>query len=323
MASKDHHIIPQVFLKKFTNVNGQLFRLKVRQPFAHARKPFFPAAVGYEKNYYKVDQFYFDLSSDVVDPLYVENTLNQSYEGDFLELWKILENETPTISMDEKIRLSDIIIHLRTRTKYVRNAVFDEAGNKKLQDSFKKNFTDLALEGENYELYKGLLKNSDAMDDLDTLMFAQRTPKDLHNTFLINNSLQPETRHREIMIEKHVNSVWTVLTCENDHQFILSDNPGFLQTEKGYAPMAGPFEFIFPINSRKYLHMKHYGYSIQNTDIQKVLYEKAPTETVTLFNSLVAWNCVDDIYASNSDHLQKVKRVFDEWKSIEEKRHGV
>ena len=304
-----HHILPEVFLKKFTRQDGQMHRLKIDVPWGNAKAAFFTSAIGYKKDYYEIIDEDDNIFAQVSDNLYVENTVNQYFENSFNTFWPLLEASRSVLSIEEKTKLTEIIVHLRLRNQNIRNKVFSGQGISNLHNDFKNNARKDIQENSSFDPYRGLRQTEQIMEYFANTILNHRNGGNLHNRFLADTHLK-KSSHREFVIQKHVQSHWTILLATEPNVFILGDNPGLIKNAPGHEALRGPFEFIFPINSSRCLYTYHDGdQALQNIPTE-LSYMQASETLVSQYNEQSVWDASEYIYGKCSSTLEKSKAQY-------------
>lgn len=181
----------------------------------------------------------------------------------------------------------------------------------KLVADFKNNISDgTQLTPEAHKIYQPLINNSSSLEEYIKKAFIERQAGDIHNQFLANNHIENHTDQKAKIVNKYINSHWTILTAIENDNFILGDNPGIMKNRKGYLPLTGPFEFIFPISSKRYLHMEHSGYDLDLESITKISYLGATRDNVKKINVQAACDCVDYVFGESRVVLEETKEEF-------------
>lgn len=308
--AKKHHIVPECLLKKFANVEGRLTRLKFKETYETAGKLFYPAQIGYREDFYRIqDEF------TGFDSLLVEDFVNTSYENDLNRCWANFENDISTVSLTWKRRMSEIMIHLMSRSEFVRNGVFTGDGRKGLIDSFKKNWMEDLKQGSlnpmALELYATFLQRPDELEKFANEVFPSDKAQFLHSMFLLDHEKSPRTSNKEKVVNMFINGFWTIHKAVSGQEFILSDRVGmFYNTSSSKLPLTGAFNFYFPISSSKYLQIDYYGQD-QPYGVQRKLYfAKAEQQHVLSMNTTVMANALSEVYGTHGQLLEETRQHY-------------
>jgi len=312
MKKNNHHIIPEVVLRRFTDNNSDIYRIRVHSPYDKVSKPLKPGGVGYEKNFYEIEKFGIDLLTELTDSNYVENVVNQHFENKINSYWPLLEENRDTISVSDKIEIAQILIHLRSRSKYIREAAFTAERFEEMYKNFRTNFLATTAGKELYDpLYKSLRNDDEALKTIAKLLFNNRKPSDLHNTFLINQFNDPLTGQKEALVQKHVDAEWSILRCSRQHPYVIGDTLGFFNNlNSKLPPLSGEFESIWPISSTNYLHIKNHGRTLPKRKQEFINRFEVKINQVRFFNQIAAAQCSDFIFGSSVDSLNNARDDF-------------
>lgn len=308
--ARKHHIVPQCLLRKFTNSDGRLARLKFKVDYEKAGKLFYPTQICYKEDFYRIQN-----KSLGLDSFLIEELVNPIYENDLNRCWKVFEDDTPSVSLVWKQRVREIIIHLMSRSEFIRASVFTGDGRERLIDSFKKNWMeDLRNELINpmaRDLYKGFLQSPESLDSFAREVYPEEHAGLLHSTFLLDQEFSSDTAPKGKVLDMFINGLWTIHTAVSDHEFILSDKVGmFFSASNSKLPLTGPFNFYFPVSSSKYLQIYYDGHN-QPYGIQRRLYfATAQPQHVRSMNISVVANAFAEIYASRGELLEEARRDF-------------
>lgn len=302
---RDHHILPEAFTKRFTNSEGKIFKLKHKDPYSHVSRPLDPAAVGYERDFYLRKTPNGGIPEEIEDALYVEKVVNWSYENDICKFFGLLDTGIQRLTIDQKQRISEIMVHLRMRNDFVRKAF--ENTEETIQ-KIKAVYRDQILSNPNLTpVYKGFTMNDEQLSRISNFL-KKIQPREVHIGLMSSNHRGELTSAAPELAAKKVSCEWAILTAGESENFILSDNVGLLYDKNSsIPPMSGEFLFFFPLSSKKYLRMHNSTQVLSEEELTIVRHSILSKEEVYEFNKWAISNSINEIFAPTREILEDVK----------------
>jgi hypothetical protein len=123
MANKKgekHHIVPKVYLESFTDVNGEMIKLRIDLPKKPLPTSTNPAKVCYKPNFYRFEH-HIPASNGIAFPPNVLERSGFLYENSLKELIELLTTGTRVLPFGKASNLVRILFDIKIRNEYIRN----------------------------------------------------------------------------------------------------------------------------------------------------------------------------------------------------------
>jgi len=311
---RDHHIVPAGYLRNFKNAENDIFACKVKDDRLHVKvRKTSEMGIAYVRDFYKVDVLPWDSLGDEENAYEVETKINQSYENDIPEYWKVLTDGRSNIHIGQKHRIVEIIVHLKYRNSFIRNTLYSKDNMYEVFKAEKlaiKNSPDSSL----LEQRKHFGSDFDLYLDLAFEMWVGEFEKKgggiLHNRALKWREGN-DTSIRKAAIWRLAQSDWTIFEASDD-SVIVSDNPGFaVHKGKIFNFLAtGDFELYFPINSCKVLHIKSRKDVIDEASLNQLNHSSMKSELVSFVNNQTVLYASLEIYGSKKSTIELYRDIY-------------
>jgi len=256
---KKQHFVPETYLKQFTS-NGLFFSLDVgllkKGKIVHPSVPRAPASLAYKYNYFNIkpeDIILIDgsLVPDI-DPLFLEEVAFLNFENNVSRIIQTIISFHEINEHDAQLFISSLVDlkfrnpHYRELIKKNYPAFVEKEVAEVLRDVEKLSANNPGHIWNKEDVIKGIkdfvIKNNENQDE-----YVQH----LHNSSLVNKEFRVNGFEKHLP-EEMLKLSWFVLTTDNKHQFITSDNPGScfdlatrtIQNTK----FKNPFIYYFPLD---------------------------------------------------------------------------
>ena len=246
---KNSHIVPKVYLERFTKLNRKLFKLRLDIKKRPNPREFYPSEVCYKPYFYKFEDKV-SINSEVANPNILEEQ-GFLYENRLGKLIDKLVKQSSTLNFQEAFDLSAALFDIKMRNEHIRNAYLSK-------DNLAKTFDSLIADHKTSpdRIEPLLKKNNVSFEEFLNIFEKLKTDwitdesvkKYLHNRFLLDNKIYPSETKQLITASLAIGN-WTVMTTTLDNQFITSDNPGYCHdnNDKIHNTKFGDFVgFFFP-----------------------------------------------------------------------------
>jgi len=313
-----HHIIPQTYLRNFQDNDGNLFACKIQSDYKARIRKTSAAGECFEPNYYKISE-----PENPGEELIVEKIINQSFERDIPKYFSLLTSGSSEISIADKCRIAEIIIHLKMRNPFVRELVFKPEVLTAIMDLTATDFKTNPDE-EVIAAAESIGLSTDEYLDLVKIPALIRTNRDggaaAHNEFIINQA-QNNSIFKSSNLWRMVQGEWRICSFPDGLKVLTSDNPGVSITggQSFQISFEGKFEYIFPISPNVLLSISKPG-EIDLASLRTLKKVTITAEELSKVNSAIAVNANEQIYADNHDVIDKTRddviqeRYFTNWK---------
>jgi len=300
-----HHILPQVYLRGFQDQKGVLWACNLKTPYKAKIRKTSANGVCYQPNYFKIPN-----PEIKGNELIVEKFINHSFENDIPKYFGLLNSTNKVLSLDQKYRIAEIILHLKIRNTFVRDTIFDPklltSILREIADSFKSNpdvetITAAHSIGESVDSYMDMVEPY----VLDKTL--QEGGAVSHNEFILNQ-FNGRSEFKNATLWKIIQGKWTVYTYKSGDKFLVSDNPGVSVINKRCYHLAfdGKFEFIFPINSKQILCITRSKFSDLDA-LTSLSHGTLDEYEFNKINSATAANANKEVFAENESIIEKTR----------------
>lgn len=312
---EDQHIVPKVYLKRFTFDNKtQLYKLPIKSPYNNIKtKEASTTSICYEENYFTIGTKKLLEKYDISDPYFIEKEAFK-YENDFLEKYLNDLCSSKVISKKKAIELVKIILSIKRRNTVMRDIFLnEEIVNKSLDKN-------LEIMEKRIEKFKD--KFSEIGVDLDeTVKKVSRkvksdfTKKDFLTDLFRENFLE-ETKgisRIDSLINLLVSKVFYVYKTTEDYPFITNDNPGCttLKNDEIVDTNFSDWEFYsFPIDPLHMLIIVKTHNDRDMTVFKNIKHILATKKFVDLANKASVINCNKLIISNKRELLDSLKDKY-------------
>ena len=325
-----HHTIPKCCLEKFVDRKGDIFKAKLTDKFDTLRA-MKPSAVGYQTDFYRIDNEWIRRFLGGVDPLILEKDINQKkYENKFNSLFKNLFREAICITRNEAFEIAEFLIHLKIRSPYYRRTMYtkdnvEEALNgvvKSVQENPEELLGERPISLHSPSPFSDLFGMMRAM--VSEFVSNDKFLADFHKVSLIKREVERENKLPQEVFWNFVRGKWTVYHAPVGAYFITTDNPGAtILPNKRLENMAfgGVFTYCYPLSKKELLVVFHDKYDIVQDAFVKINHKNCSADFVLEANLLMAVLADREIYGPDNRGLNHIKRKLKRFEDeIPEKR---
>ena len=114
------HIVPETYLKHFTDSSNQLWRYKIKSKFPSKIKQAFPSQVCYKPNYFRIENKNVLTSLDINDKDYIEKEAFKKYENNYNNILAKITSHSSCIPASEAPILINTLINIKARNSAIR-----------------------------------------------------------------------------------------------------------------------------------------------------------------------------------------------------------
>lgn len=308
--NQDSHIVPKVYLKKFTKPNGKLFKWKKYLKKIPKPTDIHPSGICYKEGFYQFSKTHRVLGYTVSDANILEKQ-GFLYENRLGKLIDKAVMPTETLTMKEVVDLSEMLFDIKARNQYMREHSYS---NQNINTSIDNILAE--QEGNREQIELSLQKRGISFERLRELTEGLRQewttneayPKELHNRSLLENKINPGLT-KQLVCNKIARGQWIVLKTTVNHQFITSDNPGFCndQHERIYnTRFLGQCGFFFPLTPYHLLVVFMKGDNIEPLPVQNAITHKFIDADMVKSINQATWKIADkEVYAAYDQPITK------------------
>ncbi|QKZ13862.1 DUF4238 domain-containing protein [Spirosoma sp. KUDC1026] len=251
--SPGSHYVPKVYLKKFVNRNGKLFRANKASKKQTRLKDFHPSAICYQPGFYEFSSKHPLKGYIVAEPNYLEDR-GFLYENKLNKWIDKVISPTEVVSTQDAYDLAVTLFNLKVRNPFYREHSFSEQSINFSIDKI------LAEEKQSWNLGESVAQLRNVPYELFTQIVEHlrhewindpNFSKELHNRSLLEN-LENPSQIRLWVYYKLTAAKWVIYKTTINHQFICSDNPGYCIDEENKVHnirFGGRCTFVFPLTS--------------------------------------------------------------------------
>jgi Protein of unknown function (DUF4238) len=321
---KNQHFVPQAYLKQFTNNKGLFFSLDITllqtgkkiKPSA----PRTPASLGYKHNYFNIkpeDIILIDGSTlPNLDPLFLEKVAFLNFENNVARIIQTIISFRLINEHDAQLFIGSLV-DLKFRNPYYRElikktypALVEKEVKEVLQDVEKLSANNPGHIWSKDDVIKGITdfvdKNNEKPDE-----YVQQ----LHNSSLVNKEFKVNGFEKHLPKEL-LKLSWYVLTTDNKHQFITSDNPGFcfdLATNSiQNTKFKSPFIYYIPLDPNHCLMMSDVKIDQEFLESGRLKYcinTPALPENVREINNATSKLAFKHIVSQKKESLEEIVKI--------------
>lgn len=317
--AKDHHYVPQCYLKPFT-INKQLFALDVRKvQKGYKELPIrrSTAQTCYFKDYYTIGEEMGEpqFRLNAYEALYIEVKVLSRLENLYGDIHgKLISNRA--ISLNDAINLSDFIIQLKLRNPYWLKETLEKKKDSFIDSAMDIIVTDKLDSNAQFKHMPMQLKAAVAEWIRAENKQNPKFSKQMQLFSLIQRNNHEETRNEKFRLAL-VDCKWMVYEApENGPYFVTSDNPGYsLKANDGLTyntNFTNPFMFFFPLSPTRCLvissHEKDFSYT-QKTK-QKVFKSGTISGDLVISINNTTMQCINSLLiAADSWYLSQIAEI--------------
>lgn len=306
------HYVPQAYLRRFLNIDGQLFTLVKNNVFQPERiKGFSTAAKGYYPNFYVIKDAKQLSRYGIEDVQYIEKHFAGDQDNACPELLDKIIGLTDTLLWSDAVRVAQLLLSFKLRNPALRKTFEDKATAQLLADYR------LSLLSHEQSPVRSLL--------------AEMSKRDVEESFLrIREGLIAFINHQDFATNVHTDGIlqffigrndvvnevteyllssnWILFETNPDFPFITSDNPGFTfdDNRNPHNLNFGEAEiFCFPLSPIYCLiTMGTDLRSNEDNTYKKIIAFKSNDELVRKVNYGTFSTCHEYIFSSDENMLQ-------------------
>lgn len=298
--SKQHHYVPKVYLKGFTNESGNFFQYDLKHKKISVRKS---SQVGYEIDYFKIQRLETKTINQIDDEYIIEKKAFVEQENFYQKLVCEVVGTTHnlfTFSIESCVLLLKTLITIKRRNPSVKEKMTGAMKNHVESGEFENQvapYMDLArqIDKKDPAPYIEKIKNQflnepSKASDLFTLGF-----------------LEPDSKIVKEVTATFLQSRIQIWHSPHDVEFITSDNPGFMLSGTevlNFGGLSGPYLFAFPLTPQAGLIIDSDEAANPASEIVKIYPKEITKEQVIAINRATAKVAMGKLFARNRDPLQ-------------------
>ena len=244
---KNHHFVPEVYLKEFSNSLKQLFQLKKDYKKMSIKSV---GQVCYELNYFKVNSKDNLLLHKLKDQYHIEKNVFKKQENTYPKLLKKVTFPTLSflsIQKSDALFFLEFLITIKRRNPFYRKHIIKHYKEYVASDRFKKDV----------EIGIDISKKIDKIDPLEYLknyIEEVTISKDKQSDMYLQGFLDENNRTAKKAAEILLRYKLFIYHAPFESEFITSDNPGFsILPDNQLLSFGGfgeTFKFIFPLTPK-------------------------------------------------------------------------
>ncbi|MEP7376807.1 MAG: DUF4238 domain-containing protein [Chitinophagaceae bacterium] len=246
MKSNDpiqHHYVPQVYLKGFTNEKGDLIQYDIKYKTFAQKKP---AQVGYKIDYFKIQRPETKIINQITDEYLIEKNSFTEQENNYPKLVSQITGNTDSpfaIARKQLELLVATLITIKRRNPSFKETMTGEIKNHAASDAFKNQVAP----------YMELARQIDKQDPeiyIETVKEQFRNEPSKSSDLYISSFLDPYPSIVKQVTETLLASQTNIWYVPPGIEFITSDNPGFILSGTevlNFGGLGGSHLFAFPL----------------------------------------------------------------------------
>ena len=299
---KNHHYVPKVYLKEFSNSFKQFFQ-KIKKHGNITIKSI--SQVCYEEYYFKLHKEDNLFLTKFKDHNYIEKNVFKKQENQYPKLLKKITFPSLSLISISKLDASaflETLITIKRRNPTYRKVIIEDFKKMVTSDKFR------AQAEQGFEI-------SRKIDKIDPELFFENYVKESttnvekQSDFYLQVFLDQENRTTENTVQLLMKYRIYVYHAPFGIEYITSDNPGYTLMQDGrlfsFGAFGMPFTFIFPLTPKcclliKYTHQEEDKFNL-NKNIHVVHASKQFVETVNEGTKIIA---LDKIFAYSKSVLE-------------------
>ena len=309
----DHHYVPQCYLRKFLPTGlPELYYLSTDvQSYKRRVRRASPKSVCFEPGLYKIETDEVRKQTPDGDSLFIERRAFPYEKKEFMDLIDVLKEGRPSIISVRAKRLVSILMDIKRRNIYVRDALTDAASIEGFKQQYLKEVNDWVIaEGQTPEVERSAKVHR---ENLHRKFSDERFRRDLFRSALISNIDRPPQSVLQVL--KQVEDYrFEVARTDMSYPLITSDNPGFcLMSDNSVYPLKFSNDmtvFCFPLTPTMLLSLVRPAES--RSVFKSITMRKLPPEMVTRFNIATLTTSNHYVYSNSKSTLEELIPYADE-----------
>ena len=302
---QDHHYVPQCYLRKFLPPGEpRLYYLSTgEQQFVRRVLRAAPKSVCFEKGLYQIETEEVRKQTPDGDPFFIERKAFPYETKELITLIDSLERGRNVIASVRARRLTSILLDIKIRNIYVRDALVDPVSIESFKQQYLKELSEWVQgPGQTPEREE----SAQALAEKLHQEFSDETFKrDLFRSALIKNMDRPHESVLQIL-KQIENYRFEVMHTDPRHPLITSDNPGFCLMKDGSVhPLKLTTEmqvFCFPLTPNMLLSLQ---YPAKHEGVFKsIIRRNLPPHMVNNFNVATITTSTGYVYSSSKSTLE-------------------
>jgi hypothetical protein len=300
---KNHHFVPQVYLKNFVAADiNKLYAFEknlLNRPNSGKVRTYPTSQVCYAENLYLISDDNMMKNFQVDDPLIVETKSLKYYEDRFGDIVNKLASSNEWLTLGE----ADIFIRTLLQMK-IRNPTFFNHENAlkgpiEVNNRIKKDILD------NKELWEERLASEGLTIELAFKQLDDAVNRPNFRENLVRINLSRTERADGVLTEITgllKNKMWYIHETTINDMFITSDNPGYCVNENGQLANTNfieDFRFVFPITPYKTLIILKEDEDSVVPPFKKIHYRQSNSEHVQEINRATMGGSLEYIYSNS------------------------
>lgn len=264
-----HHYVPEVYLKPFADSNKQFFQLRKKFKKIASKSV---GQVCYEKNYFKIQRKETLFFYKIEDVLYIERKIFTELENQYPFLLKKVS--FPSLQ-PFTMTWSSVGIFLKTLINIKRR-------NPSVRQILSENLHQYLNSNEFFTRVSPGLEFANKIDKIDSVEYFENYLKEINtdgsrlSDSYLSGFMEEGRRLQKNIINTLMSCTIFVFHAPAGHQFITSDNPGFVLNGDivlNFGGLGGEFAFMFPLTPQCLLVIdkKHPD---KSRTLNKIIYPK-------------------------------------------------
>lgn len=268
-SPKDHHFVPKVYLKEFSNSHKQLFQILKGYSNISVKSI---GQVCYKPYYFRLnsnDRFFLH---KIEDQNYIEKNVFKKQENSYQKLLKKITFPSLSsllLNKSEVILFLETLITIKKRNPTYREQIIKELKEYIISDHFKKQ-AEIGIE------------LSKKVGEIEPEKYFERfieeatTSKEKQSDFYLDTFLDEENNTTKIVTQILLRYKLFIYHAPIGSEFITSDNPGFTMLPNGELLSFGgfglPFTFAFPLTPKCCLYINYLNFEQDNYSLKKSIH---------------------------------------------------
>lgn len=244
---RNHHFIPQVYLKEFSNSEKKLFQLKKGYKKISNKSV---AQICYEADYFKVNSKDILSFHKLEDQYHIEKNIFKKQENAYPKLLRKItfpSLESFLLKKSDVLFFLEILITIKRRNPIYRNQIINLYKKHVASEQFKKDLEiviDISKRVDNIDSVEYLKKY---VEEAETNSVKQ---SDMYLQGFLDESNKTAKNAAEILLQYKL----FIYHAPYGFEFLTSDNPGFTLSHENqllsFGGFRGTFKFIFPLTPK-------------------------------------------------------------------------
>jgi len=303
---KNHHFVPEVYLKEFANSLKQIFSLRKKTSNINIKTV---GQICYKPNYFKFHSNDYLTIHNINDHYYIEKNVFKKHENSFPKLVKKVTEPSisaTTVSKSELAFFFEILITIKKRNPTYRERIISNYKNYLVSDQFRKD-TEAGI-----ELAKSIDK-IDPVEYIENYINEVLTDENKQSDIYLRRFLDDQSANTQGVINKLLEHRIYMYHAPFGSQFITSDNPGFTLLPNGellyFGGLSSEFKFIFPLTPKCCLFISHADKDTESKYLISKNINIIHTDklTVDLINNCTYQSAIDKVFAYDKIFLNHFK----------------